>query len=346
MARVRDPDELEARAREVLPADVYDYYAGGSGREAALRAGPEAWRRVTLRPRVLRDVRQVDTSVTLAGARLRTPVCVAPTGFHHLACPDGELASARGAATAGALYVLSTRSSRRIEDVAAVLAGHRGHWWFQVYVLRDRSLTEGLVRRAAAAGAEALVLTADAPVLGRKRRDRGPGLIADADFLVNLGHLGDQAGAEQAPDVGLDDIGWLREISGGLPVIVKGVLRGDDAAACAASGAAGVVVSNHGGRQLDAAVPTASALPEVAAALAAYPGCEVLVDGGLRSGLDILRALALGARAALVGRPVLWALACGGADGVRDLLTGLTADLAHEMALAGAATLADTAGLR
>ena len=283
--------------------------------------------------------------MTLAGAQLPTPVGVAPTGFHHLACPDGELASARGAAGAGALYVLSTRSSRRIEDVAAVLAENRGHWWFQVYVLRDRGLTEGLVRRAAAAGAQALVLTGDAPVLGRKRRDRGSDLIADADFLVNLGHLDDQAGAEQAPDAGLCDIGWLGEISGGLPVIVKGVLRGDDAAACAAAGAAGVVVSNHGGRQLDAAVPTASALPEVAAALAAYPGCEVLADGGLRSGLDVLRALALGARAVLVGRPVLWALAAGGADGVRDLLNSLTADLVHEMALAGSATLADAAGL-
>ena len=345
MARVLDPEELEARARALLPADVYDYYAGGSGREAALRANPEAWRRVTLRPRVLRDVRQVDTSVTLAGARLPTPVCVAPTGFHHLACPDGELASAGGAASAGALYVLSTRSSRRIEDVATALATGGGRWWFQVYVLRDRGLTEGLVRRAAAAGAQALVLTADAPVLGRKRRDRGPGLIADADFLVNLGPLGDLSVAEQAPDVGLADIGWLSEISGGLPVMVKGVLRGDDAAACAASGAAGVIVSNHGGRQLDAAVPTAAALPEVAAALAAYPGCEVLVDGGLRSGLDVLRALSLGARAVLMGRPVLWALACGGADGVRELLTGLTADLVHEMALAGVARLSEAAGL-
>ena len=340
-----DPDELEARARAVLPADVYDYYAGGSGREEALRAGPEAWRRITLRPRVLRDVREVDTSVTLAGAGLSTPVCVAPTSFHHLAGPDAELASARGAAAAGALYVLSTRSSRRIEDVAGVLAEQQGPWWFQVYMLRDRSLTANLVRRAAAAGARALVLTADAPVLGRRRRNRGPDLIADADFLVNLGDLDDKALAEQSADAGLADIGWLREISGGLPVLVKGVLRGDDAAACAASGAAGVIVSNHGGRQLDAAVPTPSALPGVAAALAPYPGCEVLVDGGLRSGLDVLRALSLGARAALVGRPVLWALATGGADGVRDLLTALTADLAHEMALAGAATLAGAAGL-
>lgn len=345
MTRVLDPDELEARARTVLPVDVYDYYAGGSGREEALRAAAGAWRRITLRPRVLRDVREVDMSVSLAGARLATPICVAPTSFHHLASPDGELASARGAAGAGALYVLSTRSSRRIEDVAGVLAGHRAPWWFQVYLLRDRSLTEMLVRRAAAAGARALVLTADAPVLGRKRRDRAPDLIADADFLVNLGHVADRALAEQAPDVGLADIGWLHEISGGLPVLVKGVLRGDDAAACAASGAAGIVVSNHGGRQLDAAVPTVSALPDVAAAVAPYPGCEVLVDGGLRSGLDVLRALSLGARAVLVGRPVLWALATGGADGVRDLLTSWNADLAHQMALAGAATLAGAAGL-
>ncbi len=339
---------LERQARRSLSADVYDYYAGGSGREATLRASVQAWRQVPLLPRVLRDVSRVDTGIEVNAAPLATPVCVAPTAFHGLAHPDGELAVAAGAASAGALYVMSTRSSRRIEDVAAVTAQAGGTWWFQVYVMRDRELTAGLVRRAAAAGATAIVLTGDTPVVGHKRRDRGLSVIGEQDFLANIGPLEDLCAAEQAADVTLADIGWLGEISGGLPVIVKGVLRADDALACARHGAAGVIVSNHGGRQLDGAITTARALPGVVAALGAGPGqarCEVYVDGGLRSGEDILVALALGARAAFIGRPVLWALASGGALCVSDLLTGLTADLAHAMALAGAARVRDLDGL-
>jgi 4-hydroxymandelate oxidase len=262
--------------------------------------------------------------------------------------PDGEVATAAGAAGASALYVLSTRSSRPIEDVAAALATAGGTWWFQVYLMRDRELTAGLVRRAAAAGAAAVVLTGDTPVVGHKRRDRGGGVVREQDFIANLDPRVDPSAREQAPGVTFADIGWLGEISGGLPVIVKGVLRPGDALACATHGAAGVIVSNHGGRQLDGAVATARALPGVAAALAARPGprrCEVYVDGGLRRGEDIVAALALGARAVFLGRPVLWALGAGGADGVRELLTTLTADLAHAMALAGAPRVADLDGL-
>jgi 4-hydroxymandelate oxidase len=339
-------DGLEQQARALLRPEVYDFYAGGSGREVTLRANRAAWPGVPLLPRVLRDVSVVDTSVRVVGSDLTTPVAVAPTAYHGLLHGDGEVASAAGAARAGSLFVLSSRSTRRIEDVAAATADAGGAWWFQVYVMRDRGLTAGLVRRAAAAGARALVLTADTPEPGRKRRNRGDGIVADRDFLVNLGPGTDLALAEQAADVTFGDIGWLAELSGGLPVLVKGVLRPDDAAACAGHGAAGVIVSNHGGRQLDGAVATAGALPAVAEALRGS-AAEVYVDGGIRTGYDVLTALALGARAVFVGRPALWALACGGAEGVADLLGSLTSEFAHAMALAGAATVAgleDVAG--
>jgi 4-hydroxymandelate oxidase len=337
--------ELERRARRLLTPEVYDYYAGGSGRERTLRASTHAWQQHWLMPRVLRDVSAVDTSVRLPGLPetvARTPVAVAPTGFQGLAHPEGEVATARGAARAGALMVLSTRSSVKIEHIAEAVASEGGSWWFQVYVMRDRDLTARLLERAVAAGARALVLTADTPVVGRKRRDRTEGVVSDAQFLANIGPLADFSAAGQAADLTFADIGWLSRLSG-LPVLVKGVLRADDARECMAAGAAGVIVSNHGGRQLDRAMPAALALPAVAAALG--PSAQVYADGGLRSAEDVLAALGLGARAVFLGRPVLWALACGGADGVRDLLTGMTSDLAHVMALAGAAALAGIAGV-
>jgi 4-hydroxymandelate oxidase len=345
-----DAAELQRRARKLLPTDAYDYYAGGSGRERTLRANEKAWRHVWLAPRVLRDVSTVDTSTRLLGTEFATPLCVAPTGYHGLAYPDGELATAVGAARAGALFVLSTRSSRRIEDVAEVVAAAGGTWWFQVYLMRDRELTAGLVRRAAAAGAAALVLTADTPVVGRKRRNSADGVVSDEDFLVNLGPLADMAAATQTADVTFADISWLSQVAAGdgrgrLPVVVKGVLRGDDADACRAHGAAAVIVSNHGGRQLDGALPSALALPDVAGQQQPDSDWEVYADGGIRTGEDALAALGFGARAVFLGRPVLWALTCGGADGVRSLLTGLTDDLAHAMALAGAASMGQTAGI-
>ncbi len=370
-----NPDiaRLEQQARGLLPAATYDYYAGGSGRERTLLANEQAWASIWLAPRMLRDVSAVDTGTRLLGHPVATPLAVAPTGFHRLGHPEGEVATAAGAARAGALFVLSTRSTRTIEDVAAAA----GTWWFQVYIMQERSHTARLVERAAAAGASALVLTVDTPKVGRKRRDSDDLVIPDEDYLANLGPVEDLSATDLAADVTFADIGWLSEISGGLPVVVKGVLRPDDALACAAAGAAAVLVSNHGGRQLDGAIPTAAALPGIAAALAAAsapgvasvtpityspetkaatlaPGAPAVtgpggvpayVDGGIRSGEDALAALALGAQAVLVGRPVLWALACGGADGVAELLTGLTDGLAHAMALAGAATLAEVAGI-
>jgi 4-hydroxymandelate oxidase len=282
---------------------------------------------------VLRDVGEVDTALTLLGTPLRTPVLVAPSALQGLAHPEGEAATAAGAAAAGSLLVLSTRSSTPIEQVP------RGPWWFQAYVMRDRDLTRALVERAAAAGATAVVLTGDTPYVGRKRRQ---GVPTGVDRLVNLAqHLADgaaldDASIEQDPSADLHCIDDLARASG-LPVLVKGVLRGDDAVACLDAGAAGVVVSNHGGRQLDRAVPTAVALPEVVAAVAGR--APVLADGGLRSGLDVLCALALGADAVLLGRPVLWALAADGAHGVEQCLRAVTDDLANSMALAGARRL-------
>jgi 4-hydroxymandelate oxidase len=333
-----DVSELERQAKERLPLPVYEFFASGSGSGRTQRANEEAWREVWLAPRILRDVSAVDTSVSLLGSRLRTPLCVAPTAFHRMAHPDGELATAAGAARAGALFVLSTRSTSRIEDVAGVIDQSGGTWWFQVYLMRDRRLTADLVRRAAATGASALVLTGDTPVVGRKWRNVED-VATEADMLVNVGPIADLHDTGQAADVTFADVGWLAGISG-LPVVVKGVLRADDALACAAAGAAGVIVSNHGGRQLDGAQPAALALPAVAAALGAdQEPIAVYTDGGIRTGDDALVALALGAQAVFLGRPVLWALACGGADAVTDLLMGLTADLAHSMALAGAATV-------
>jgi len=298
-----------------VPEDVRRYWDGGAGDEATLAEASAAWARLRLRPRVLRNVSAVDTSLELLGSQLATPVLVGPTALHGLAHPDGEAATAAGTAGAGSLLVLSTRASRALEDVPA------GPWWLQAYVMRDRRLTHALARRAADAGASAVVLTGDTPYLGQR---------------AVLGRAPLPPEQEQDPSVGLEAIHELADASG-LPVLVKGVLRGDDALACLDAGAAGIVVSNHGGRQLDRAVATADALAEVVDAVAGRS--PVLVDGGLRCGLDVLCALALGADAVLLGRPVLWALAADGAAGVQACLEALTADLAHAMKLAGARSL-------
>ncbi|HWH29766.1 MAG TPA: alpha-hydroxy acid oxidase [Mycobacteriales bacterium] len=327
-----------AAAAQALPREVHDYYAGGSGGEISVDEAERAWQRYRLRPRVLRDVADVDTSVELLGHRLLTPVLVAPTALHGLAHRDAEKATALGAADAGSLLVASTRTSLPLEQVPV------GPWWFQVYVLRDRRVTRAMVEHAAAVGASALVVTGDTPRVAMKRRTGPPprgtaalAALAQHRAAGREGDLVDHGDVEQDPSASLSVIGELAAASG-LPVLVKGVLRGDDAVACLDAGAAGVVVSNHGGRQLDRAVPTARALPEVVDAVAGR--APVLVDGGLRSGADVLTALALGAAAVLVGRPVLWALAAAGADGVRDCLLALTADVEEAMALAGARTTA------
>ncbi|MGY5882416.1 alpha-hydroxy acid oxidase [Modestobacter lacusdianchii] len=333
--------EQLAAAREVLEPAVFDYYAAGSGDEVTAGEAEAAWGGFRLRPRVLNDVSSVDIGVELLGTRVTSPFIVAPMAFHGLAHRDGECATFAGAGAAGALGVLSTRSSRRIEDVAAAATGP---WWFQAYGMRDRQLTHALVGRAADAGATAVVLTVDTPYVGRKSKVGGVRIsVPDDEFLVNLaqhllpGTVGRQA-AEQDPAMTPAVIAELARVSG-LPVLVKGVLRGDEAERCLDAGAAGVIVSNHGGRQLDRAVPSAFALADVVTAVAGR--APVLVDGGIRSGTDALVALALGADAVLVGRPMLWALAADGAAGVTAALDALAVDLRHVLAVAGAASVAD-----
>ncbi|CAA9304437.1 MAG: L-lactate dehydrogenase [uncultured Frankineae bacterium] len=312
-----------AEAARRLTPDVHRYFAGGAGDQVSLDEAERAWSQLRLRPRVLRDVATVETGLELLGTALATPVLCGPAAAHGLAHPEGEVATARGVAEAGSLMVLSTRSSVAIDEVRAP-----GPWWWQAYVVLDHGLTRERAARAADAGARAVVLTGDVPYLGARHGATRLDLTGRPDPRDR-----------QDPSIGLEAIDLLARASGGLPVLVKGVLRGDDALACLDAGAAGVVVSNHGGRQLDRAAATAEVLAEVVDAVDGR--APVLVDGGLRSGLDVLCALALGADAVLLARPVLWALAVGGADGVRDCLGAVTEELRHCMGLAGCSRLAD-----
>jgi 4-hydroxymandelate oxidase len=328
------------RARKVLPKEAYDYYAGGAEEEWTLRENRAAFERFVLRPRVLVDVAERSTSTTVLGERVAAPVLVAPTAVHCLAHPEGEVATARAAAAFGTVMVLSTLASRTIEDVAGVGAGTR---WFQLYVMRDRTLTMDLIERARSAGYAALVLTVDLPVLGRRDRDeRNQFSLPDGIGYANLAarQPANVAGSDLAAFVAFehsesltfDDLEWLRAAWGG-PVVLKGVLRGDDARRAVDAGIDAIVVSNHGGRQLDGAVPSVEALPEVVEAV--EDRAEIYLDGGIRRGSDVLKALALGARAVLVGRPVLWGLAVAGEAGAREVLELLRAEVDIALALAG-----------
>jgi 4-hydroxymandelate oxidase len=338
MEEVVNLGEFEPLARKKLDPATYDYYAGGAGDEVTLDQNRSAWRDITLRHRALVDVSRRDLSTTVLGQRVEFPALVAPTAFHKLAHPDGECATARGAA--GTIMILSTLSTMPVEDV---IAAARGPVWFQLYVLRDRGITRELVERAVRAGCKALVLTVDAPVLGRRERDVKRAFVLPPGITIaNLA----QALPKTAHDSGLAvwfasqldqsltwrDLEWLRSITD-LPIVVKGIVRGDDAAHAVEHGASAVVVSNHGGRQLDGAPATARALPEVIEG--AGGRAEVLVDGGIRRGVDVVRALALGARAVLLGRPILWALATGGEAGVARALALFAAEIDLAMALCG-----------
>jgi 4-hydroxymandelate oxidase len=324
-----DLTALEEQARGVFPPAVADYYAGGAESETTLGEATASWRSWRLRPRVLRGVATVHLGTSLLGSAVSTPIGVAPWAYQAMAHADGERGTARGAATAGALMTVSTSASAPLADVAATEPGSPK--WFQLYRLHSPAHTDDLARRAGQSGYRALVLTVDLPVLGRRLRDVGNAFALPAD--LPLGNHPPHAGAAaDSPVWTFDDIGRYAELSG-LPVVVKGVLRGDDAARCVQAGAAAVWVSTHGGRQADPVVASAHALPEVVEAVG--EDVEVYADGGLRSGSDVLTALALGATAVFVGRPAIWGLATGGADGVARVLTGLSAQLAHTMALCG-----------
>jgi 4-hydroxymandelate oxidase len=341
--------EYESVARERLPQMVYDYYAGAADDEVTLRLNRSAYEELLLRPRVLVDVGRVDTSLELLGHRLPFPVLLAPTAFQRLAHPDGELAVARAARSAGTLFMMAgTLSTTPVEDAAREIGGP---FWFQVYVFRDRGLTEHLVDRARAAGCSALCLTVTFPVAGNRERDARNGFALPPGLdLANFrgleqAHFPGARGsgfaafvdAQFDPSLTWKAVEWLREASG-LPVLVKGVVTAEDARLAVDHGAAGIIVSNHGGRQLDAAEPTIRALPHVVEA--ADDRVPVLVDGGIRRGTDVLKALALGARATLIGRPYLWGLAAEGQAGVERVLHLLHAELARAMALTGRPTLA------
>jgi 4-hydroxymandelate oxidase len=334
--RPLDLAALEAEARALLPGPVFDYYAGGAERETTLAEATGSWRTWRLRPRVLRGVAAADLSTSLLGSDVATPIGVAPWAYQVMAHPDGERATACGAAAAGALMTVSTSASTPLADVAAVAPA--APKWFQLYRLHSPAHTDALARRAGQAGYAALVLTADLPVYGRRLRDLASDFALPDDVPMANRPADPDLPAAPSPAWTFDDIARFGDLSG-LPVVVKGVLRGDDAARCVQAGAAAVWVSTHGGRQADPVVASAHALPEVVDAVGG--AAEVYVDGGLRAGSDVLTALALGARAVFVGRPAVWGLATGGSDGVARVLRGLSEELAHTMALCGLAAVAD-----
>jgi len=340
--------EYEPLARALVDPISWDYYRSGAHDEVTLRENRLAFERIRLRPRMLVGG-ACDTRVTVLGESLRTPIFVAPMAYHKLAHAEGEPATARGAGEAGALMCVSTMSNTALEEVGQAASGPL---WFQLYVYRDRSVTETLVRRAERAGYRALVVTVDMPVVGQREADvrNGFGLpphLSLANFEGALAEeqraapgvsaLAHYAAAQLDRDLTWEGIDWLASITS-LPVVVKGILTAEDAALAVAHGVAGIIVSNHGGRQLDGATAAIEALPEVVTAVAGR--CEVYMDGGVRRGTDVLKALALGARAVGLGRPVLWALAVDGAAGVQRVLTLLHAELELAMTLAGRPTLA------
>ncbi|MGN9810261.1 alpha-hydroxy acid oxidase [Micromonospora sp. BQ11] len=331
-------------ARAVLPPEVWDFVDGGSGAETTLAANRRALDRVAVLPRVLRGVHAPSTRARLLGATHALPVAVAPMAYQRLLHPDGESGLAAAAGAAGVPYVASTLSSEPIERIAE--AG--GAVWFQLYWLRERGLVADLLDRAHAAGCTAIAVTVDVPVLGRRLRDVrnafaipphvvAANLPAGRDDLAHAAVPGVSAVAAHtgevfAPAVSWADLEWLRARTD-LPLLVKGILDPRDAALAADAGADAVVVSNHGGRQLDGAPATATVLPEVVEAVG--DRCEVLLDSGVRGGVDVLRALALGAHGVLVGRPMLWALAAGGRAGAQTALDLLAGEFTDALTLAG-----------
>lgn len=343
--------DFEAAAREVLDDNAWSYLAGGAGDEITLRANRSAWDALRLHPRVLRRLAGGHTRTTLLGRTLAHPILLAPVAYQRLAHPMGELGSAVAAAAQQTGVVLSAQSSVPMEDVAHAVLGEstRGPLWFQLYLQPDRGVTRGLLQRAEAAGFEAIVLTVDAPVHGARDRERRAGFRLPAG--VSAVHLSDAptpAPRALAPGESRlfddllqhaptwDDVAWL-QANTRLPVLLKGVLHEDDSRQAAALGVHGLIVSNHGGRTLDTALPTAWALPRIADAVGG--ALPLLVDGGIRRGTDVLKALALGASAVLLGRPAVFALAVAGPQGVAQVLRLLRDELEIAMALSGCARI-------
>lgn len=337
--------DFESLARERLTAMAWEYISGGAGDELTLRWNRDAYDRIKLKPRVLVDVSRLDTRVNLFGRELPFPILLAPAAYQKLVHADGELATAKGADRA--TMVVSTMASVSIEEIAAAT---KQPPWFQLYVQPDRGFTKALVQRAEAAGCQALVVTVDTPIPGlRNREERIKFALPPGIERPNLKGL-NTAGSSHLPkeneiynalfDARLTwkDVEWLRSLTR-LPVLLKGVLNPDDADQAVKSGASGVIVSNHGSRNIDTLPATIEALPEVAAKVAGR--IPVLVDGGIRRGTDVLKALALGARAVLIGRPYLYGLGVAGADGVNRVVSILRREFEMALALTGRTSIAE-----
>lgn len=372
LARSASVADLRAVARKRLPRGVFDYIDGGAEDETTMEANSAGYRRLNLSPRVLRDVSKISVSTTLLGKDLAYPLVLAPTGFTRIADPQGELAVARAAKRAHLPYALSTLGTRSIEDVAAVGSDRL---WFQVYAWRDRDLVADLVKRASAQGYEALCLTVDTAVLGRRERDvrRGftlppkvgastildavmhPGwswkfLTSEPIIFANVAgsssvgdgtdaiSLAEYVGDQFDPGLSWDDVDWLREHWDG-PIVVKGIQSVEDAVIAADRGVEAIAISNHGGRQLDSAPATIDLLPDIAAAVASRT--EIICDGGVRRGSDIVKAVALGATAVMVGRPYLYGLGAAGEAGVDQVLSNLKSEMERTMALIGCTNVSE-----
>ena len=352
LAAVVTVADFREPASRILEPAAWDYIDGGSWDELSLVENDAAWLSYRFRPRVLVDVSRVDPATTLLGKRAAMPVAIAPMAAHGLANPDAELATARAAAAAGVPFIPSTMSSRSMEDIAA--AAPDGTHWFQLYAQVDPGRTRSLVERAEAAGYGAIVVTVDLPELGYRDRDRRNGYLLDVPFgnfadggpgPSHASHGGGDAADPDPPGYEMldewvakhltwDSLATIRSWSS-LPLVLKGVMTGEDARLAAEHGVDGIVVSNHGGRQLDRTPAPIDVLEEVAAAA---PGTEIWVDGGARRGLDVAIACALGARGVLVGRPILWALAAGGQAGVERALSILREEFELALTLLGAPT--------
>ena len=320
-------DDFEPIARELLPKDVYDYFAGGAGDEWTLRENRAAFDRWMIRPRMLTGVTDRDLATELLGTRVAFPVLVAPWAYQRLAHPDGELATARACADAGTIMVVSSTTVDYLEEVAAASSGPK---WWQLYLFSDRGVTAEMLQRVLAAGYGALCFTVDLPVIGLRYRD-----MRNA-FLIQVGLPQDDLVFD--PSISWADIAWIRERAS-LPLILKGIMTAEDARIALDHGVDAIVVSNHGGRQLDGVAAGVTVLPEVVEAVGGR--VPVLVDGGIRRGTDVLKCLALGAAAVLVGRPTAWALAAAGQEGVSHVLRILRDELDNAMALAGVRSVAE-----
>lgn len=337
-------DQVESLARDVLPRPVFRYVGEGARAEITLREAEAAWQSIRVAPRVLNDVRRIETGSTLLGTRFELPVGIAPMTLQRAADPEGEVAMARAAAGAGVPMVVSSNSGSTFADIRATGAD----WWLQLYLEPDRAVALPMLRAAAASGASGVVLTVDTPVVGTRYAPTDEQPVWEVAEPAWVGantpttRGPDPTDRPKAMDIGPDDITWLATETG-LPVVVKGVLRADDARRCVQAGAAAVWVSNHGGRQLDQAVTTVSCVAAVRAAVG--EGAQVYVDGGVRSGMHVMLAVALGADAVFVGRPLFHALAADGASGVGRALAELAVELVEAMRLAGCPDLASTSGI-